>query len=54
MNKQKKDVQKLRILSEFSALDFFFLKSKKLKYLLQIGEICEEIVPYTNVLPQKS
>ena len=32
----------------------FFLKSKKLKYLLQIGEICEEIVPYTNVLPQKS
>ena len=26
----------------------FFLKSKKLKYLLQIGEICEEIVPYTN------
>jgi len=22
--------------------------------LLQIGEICEEIVPYTNVLPQKS
>ena len=52
--KQRKDVQKRRILSEFSALVFFFLKSKKLKYLLQIGEICEEIVPYTNVLPQKS
>jgi len=31
-----------------------FLKSKQLKYLFQIGEICEEIVPYTNVLPQKS
>jgi hypothetical protein len=31
-----------------------FLKSKQLKYLFQIGETCEEMVPYANVLPQKS